>query len=303
MISGGGWRPKGRFWGWLDSRSCLPSRTSRQSRDQYDLTQSKVGLVAGCIGSPCGENPSRQEGSTLNTIFTPETILRWHRELVAQNWDHSDKREPVIGRPAVSQEIADLVLKFARENPSWGYDWIQGALANIGHDISDQTIGNILKQHGIEPAPERSKSTNWGTFLKAHWKTLAAIDFTTTEVWTLTGLVTMYILVVMDLKSRRVHVAGTTAKPDGAWVRNMARNLTDDQDGFLKDHTHILVDRGSWSVRCSVFRRIVGDVDFLTFISLPATRHLLLSTQYSSLSTFASTRLWNAGSCRSHLKL
>ncbi|HLQ46919.1 MAG TPA: helix-turn-helix domain-containing protein, partial [Planctomycetaceae bacterium] len=81
-------------------------------------------------------------------IITPETILRWHRQLVARKWDYSDRRNSSPGRPAVEQEIVDLVLKFARENPTWGYDRIQGALANVGHEVSDQTVGNILKANG-----------------------------------------------------------------------------------------------------------------------------------------------------------
>ncbi len=92
----------------------------------------------------------------LTTIVTPDTILRWHRTLVAQKWDYSNDRKSV-GRPPVEKEIVDLVLRFARENPSWGYDRIQGALANLGHMISEQTVGNILKEHGIEPAPERKR--------------------------------------------------------------------------------------------------------------------------------------------------
>jgi len=179
----------------------------------------------------------------LSDIFTPETILRWHRQLVARKWDTSDKRQPAAGRPVVSQEIIDLVLRFARENPTWGYDRIQGALANLGHRLSDQTVGNILKENGIEPAPERKRQTTWGTFLKAHAETLAAIDFTTTEVWTLQGLVTTFILVVMNLKTRRVQIAGVTAHPDSAWVQQVGRNLTDAEDGFLLNHSHILIDR------------------------------------------------------------
>ena len=179
----------------------------------------------------------------LTDIFTPETILRWHRQLVARKWDHSDKRKPAVGRTAVDQEIVDLVLKFARENPTWGYDRIQGALANVGHTVSDQTVGNILKANGIEPAPERKRQTTWETFLKAHWDSVAAIDFTTTEVWTLRGLVTTFILVVMNLKTRRIEIAGVTAHPGSAWVRQMGRNLTDAQDGFLLNHSHILIDR------------------------------------------------------------
>ena len=159
----------------------------------------------------------------LTTIVTPDAILRWHRELVAKKWDHSDKRK-TVGRPRIRQVIVDLILRFAKENPTWGYDHIQGALANVGHSVSDQTVGNILKANGIEPAPERKQQITWGTFLRAHWDTLAAIDFTTTKIWTLGGLVTMYILVVMDIKSPRIQIAGLTARPDGAWFRQMAQS-------------------------------------------------------------------------------
>ncbi len=96
---------------------------------------------------------------------------------------------------------------------------------------------------GIEPAPDRKRSTSWGTFLKAHWDSLAAIDFTTTEVWTQHGLVTFFVLVVMQLKTRRVEIAGITTSPDSTWIRQMARNLTDSQEGFLRNSTHILMDR------------------------------------------------------------
>ena len=125
----------------------------------------------------------------LTTIVTPDTILRWLRELVAKKWDHSQQRK-AVGRPRIRQVIVDLILRFAQENPTWGYDRIQGALANVGYPISDRTVGNILKAHGIEPAPDRQRQTTWATFLKAHWDVLAAIDFTTIEVWTKSGLIT-----------------------------------------------------------------------------------------------------------------
>jgi len=178
----------------------------------------------------------------IATIVTPDTILRWHRALVAQKWDYSQRRKSV-GRPRVRQEIVDLVLKLARENPAWGYNRIQGALANLGHDISDQTVGNILKAHGIEPAPDRKRQTTWATFLKSHWDVLASIDFTTIEVWTKGGLVTYYLLFVMEIATRRVHFAGCTPNPDGLWMKQVARNLTDIEDGFLVCKRYLIMDR------------------------------------------------------------
>ncbi len=180
----------------------------------------------------------------LAGIVTPETILRWHRELIARKWDYSDKRKSV-GRPRIRPQIVDLSLRFARENPNWGYDRIQGALANVGFRISDTTVGNILKAHGIEPAPDRQRCTAWSTFLKAHWNSLSAADFTTVEVWTRSGLVTFYIFVVMHLKTRRIEIAGATPHPNADWVQQIGRNLTDCFDGFLRASTHLIIDRDS----------------------------------------------------------
>ena len=99
----------------------------------------------------------------------------------------------------MTADVEALVVRMARENADWGYDRIVGALSNLGHQVSDQTVGNILKGHGIEPAPSRKRMTTWATFLKAHWDQLAAIDFTTVEVWTESGLVTYYLLFAMRL--------------------------------------------------------------------------------------------------------
>ncbi len=148
------------------------------------------------------------------SIVTPDTILAWHRKLVAQKWDYSKRRGP--GRPPVKVEIAKLTVRMARENPSWGYTTIRGALFNLGHVVARETIRNILKEHGIEPAPERSKRTPWSTFLKAHWDSIAAADLFTVEVWSCVGLTRYYVLFVIKLSSRRVHVAGVTEYPYGA---------------------------------------------------------------------------------------
>ena len=179
----------------------------------------------------------------IGTLFTPDTILRWHRQLVAHKWDHSAKRGNV-GRPATPQEVVDLILQVAKENPTWGYDRIADGLANIGHKVSDQTVGNILKANGIEPAPRRKRTTTWSTFLKAHWKQLAAIDFTTVEVWTLGGLVTYYLLFAMRLATRQVCFLGCAPHPVGSWMANKARHLVDDFEGFLRAPLHyVLLDR------------------------------------------------------------
>ena len=190
-----------------------------------------------------GKILGRKALGEIASLFTPDTILRWHRHLVAQKWDHSAKRAGV-GRPATPQEVVDLIRRFAQENPTWGYDRIADALANVGHRVSDQTVGNVLKGHGIEPAPERKRTTTWSTFLKAHWDQLAAIDFTTVEVWTKGGLVTYYLLFAMRLATRQVCFLGCTPNPVGSWMAQMARNLTDAFDGFLRAPVrYVLLDR------------------------------------------------------------
>jgi transposase len=111
----------------------------------------------------------------LDTLVSPETLMRWHRRLVAQKWDFSKRRGP--GRPGIMREISRLIVRMAQENPGWGYTRIQGALGNLSHKVARGTVSNVLKRNGIEPAPERSKRTTWSTFLKAHWRILAASDF------------------------------------------------------------------------------------------------------------------------------
>jgi putative transposase len=202
----------------------------------------------------------------LGGLFTPDTILRWHRELIARKWDYSDRMQKQPGRPPVSDDIRQLVLRIARENPTWGYDRIQGALANLGHQICDQTVGNILKADGIEPAPERKRQSSWKTFLKSHWEVLGAIDFTTVEVWTKTGLVTYYLLFVMKVATRRVHFAGCTTNPTAAWMQQIARNLTDCGDGFVQGLRYLLMDRDS--IFCAAFRATLQGVGVLT-VRLP----------------------------------
>jgi hypothetical protein len=173
---------------------------------------------------------------------------------VAQKWDYSDRRKNV-NRPRIRQVIVDLILRFASENPPWGNDRIQGALANVGSTISDTTVGNVLKQHGIEPAPDRKRQTTWKTFIQSHWDVLAAIDFTTIEVWTQGGLVTCYLLFVMEVATRRVHFAGCTPNPDATWMKQIGKNLTDCVDGYLNGKRYLLIDRDSKF--CPAFKTIL----------------------------------------------
>ena len=175
------------------------------------------------------------------SIVTPDTILRWHRNLIAKNYDGSAKRGP--GRPHVKDEIPKLTVRMAQENPGWGYTTIRGALYNLGHTVSRETVRNILKDHGIVPAPERRKRIPWSTFLKSHWDSIAAADFFTVEIWSCVGLTRYYVLFFIKLSSRRVHLAGVTEYPYAEWMNQVGRNVTDCFDGFLLDVRYLILDR------------------------------------------------------------
>src|SRR5262245_51394085 len=175
------------------------------------------------------------------TIVTPETLLAWHRKLIAKKYDGSAFRTP--GRPPTSSEISNLVVRMAEENRSWGYRRIQGALTNLGHSLARTTIANILKCHGIEPAPERNRKTTWQDFLRRHWAQIIATDFFTIEVWTCTGLRRFTVLFFIDLSTRCVEIGGIANSANGLWMGQIARNLTDAVDGFFTGKRYLIHDR------------------------------------------------------------
>ena len=190
-----------------------------------------------------GQRLGRAVLREMATLVTPDTILRWHRELIARKWTYARRRP---GRPGVLAEIRRLVLRMATENPSWGYTRIQGALKNVGHRVARSTIASILKADGIPPSRERPSS--WRTFLRAHWSALVAGDFFTTEVWTARGLVTYYTLFVLELPSRPVHVAGSTPYPDEPFAVQAVRDLANTIDGILAEGCVLICDRDrKWS--------------------------------------------------------
>ena len=191
----------------------------------------------------------------LGTIVTPDTLLRWHRQLVARKFDFSHRRKP--GRPRTMRIITELIVRMALENPRWGYTRIQGALANLGHEVGRGTIANVLKREGIEPTPERGGRTPWSVFLKAHWRSIVAADFFTAEVWSLHGLVTYYVLFIIELAKRIVHIAGITAHPDEGWMMQVARNSTDQFGGCLTGKSHLILDRDTkYSAQ---FRQLISE--------------------------------------------
>src|SRR6266705_4525982 len=177
------------------------------------------------------------------TLVTPDTLMRWYKQLIAQKFDGSTHRRP-CGRPRIAEEVEQLVVRMAEENPSWGYRRIQGARANLGHTIDKLTVRNILRRHHLEPAPQRRQGgMSWAQFLKLHWEVLAATDFFTVEVATWHGLVTYEQLLVMELATRRVEVAGITPPPTAAFMQQCARQLTDPFDGFLLGKRYLIHDR------------------------------------------------------------
>lgn len=129
--------------------------------------------------------------------------------------------------------MQELILIMAAQNRTWGYTRIQGALQNLGHEVARTTIAKVLKQAGLDPAPERQKQTTWKEFLRSHFAVLATADFFSVEVWTAAGLVHYYVLCVTRLATREVQIAGILPEPHGQWMRQVARNLTDGLDGFL----------------------------------------------------------------------
>ncbi len=191
-----------------------------------------------------GHRLGRRGLRQVASIVTPDTILRWHRQLIARKWTYTRDRS---SRQGVLAEIRRLVVRMAEENPTWGYTRIGGALKNLGHRVGRSTIARILKAQGIPPVPERP--TSWQTFLRAHWGAIAGADFFTTEVWTWRGLVTFYTVLVIDLASRRVQIVGSTPHPDERFMRQVGRTLAAADKGVLVGQSDWARLESAWYVR------------------------------------------------------
>jgi len=189
-----------------------------------------------------GHRLGRKVLAEVANVARPDTILAWYRKLVARKFDGSKARRR-LGRPRIKAELEKLIVRMAKENRDWGYDRIAGALANLGYEVCDQTVGNVLRRHALPPAPERKRTITWAAFIRTHLALLAGTDFFTAEVLTLRGLVTYYVLLFIHLESRRVAVAGITIHPDEPWMRQMARNVTMEGCGALRDCRYLLHDR------------------------------------------------------------
>src|SRR5215467_14266205 len=211
-----------------------------------DAERAKLGEIVRRLG--------RKALGDVATAALPDTIF-----------DGSKHRSP--GRPRVERAIEELIVRMAEENRSWGYNRIVGALANLGFEVSDQTVGNVLRRHAMPPAPERKRTTTWPAFIRIHLALLAGTDFFTAEVLTLRGLATYYVLFFIHLESRRVDIAGITVQPDEPWMKPIAGNVTMAGCGILRDCRYLLHDRDTKYTRS--FRAIIasGQVEPL---ALPA---------------------------------
>jgi putative transposase len=221
-----------------------------------------------------GHVPCRRHLAGIAGIVTPDTILRWYRRLVATKYDGSKTRR--LGRPTTKLDIATLIVRMANENPTWGYTRIRGGLEHLDRDVARSTIKAILKNHGIEPAPERRTKMPWKTFLAAHWDALAAAAFFTVDVLTMAGLVRYVVLFVMKLKTRTVEIVGIRHQPNGIWMTQIARNLTDADDGFLRGMQYLILDRDP--LYTAAFRDLLRE---------SAVKPLLLPARSPNLNAFA----------------
>jgi putative transposase len=210
-------------------REQLGTRRLRFTDDQRRRLAAKAKLVG------------RRLLNDIADLVKPDTLLAWHRKLIAEKYDGSANRAP--GRPRTAAEIEKLVVQMAEENRDWGYRRILGAMSNLGHNLARSTIANILKKHGLEPAPDRIRKTTWKEFLRQHWELIVAADFFTVEVWTRRGLQRYIVLFFMELSTRRIEVAGIASAANGLWMSQIARNISDTVDGLVRGKCYLIHDR------------------------------------------------------------
>ena len=233
---------------------CLAGWINREQQDTIDYLQEEIKVLKEILGKkPRFTDRQRRRLAVkakkirfsslkeIANLATPHTLRVWFRKLAGSKYDSANRRSS--GRPSTKEKIAELTVLMAKENETWGYTRIRDAINNLGHEISRDTVANILKDHGIEPAPEREKRTTWASFLKQHWNVLAATDFFTVEAFTPHGIIRYQILFVIRLATREVHVAGIYESGKGPWMEQIARNLTDACDGFLNDYRLLIHDR------------------------------------------------------------
>jgi len=174
----------------------------------------------------------------LDTLVRPDTLLAWYRKLVAKKCASKPRRQ---GRPRTEEAIEQLVVEMATSNPTWGYTRILGGLKTLGIKVARSTIARILARNGIDPVPHRGM--RWADFIKAHLGHIFAADFFTVEVLTAFGLVRYHVLFFIDIATRRVHLGRIVHEPGALWMKQRVLDLNDPDDGFLRQATHLIVDR------------------------------------------------------------
>jgi putative transposase len=211
-----------------EQRAALTGEPSFTARQRRRLAE------AGKLLTP----DERRQGCQL---VKPARILAWFRQIAARKYDSSKARR---GRPGKPKDVRKLVVEMAMANLHWGYTKIRDVLrTGLAIEIGRTTVADMLAAAGIEPAPEREKRRTWKQFMKAHWESLSACDFFSVEVVGLGGTVRYLVFFVIALKTRAVEIAGIGVNPDGEWMRQMARNLTDRVDGFVREAKYLIHDR------------------------------------------------------------
>ena len=175
-------------------------------------------------------------------LFTPDTVLGWFRKLIAEKYDGSENRK-TVGRPRITEEIVNLVIQFKKENPRWGYQKITDQIVYLGYKISKSTVKNILIENGYDPEPDLTVKSTWHEFIKSHWEVLTACDFFTVELLVGRKLIRCTIFFVIELSTRKVFFAPIKLQPDGYYMKQIARILTDYENGFLNSKKYLIHDR------------------------------------------------------------
>ena len=185
---------------------------------------------------------SRKMLEQCTVLFTPDTIIGWYNKLIAQKYDGTYNRGKV-GRPQITLEIVNLIIKFKKENPRWGYKKIRDQIVYLGYKISKSSVKNILIENGYDPEPDLTVRSTWHEFIKSHWNVLSACDFFTIELLVGRKLIRCTVFFVMELATRKVFFAPIKLQPDGDYMKQTARILTDCEDGFLKGKKYLIHDR------------------------------------------------------------
>ncbi len=210
---------------------------------------------------------SRKMLEQCTEMFTPDTIMRWYRQLVAKKYDGSQNRSSP-GRPQITEEIVNLVIRFKKENPRWGYQKITDQIVYLGFKISKSTVKNILIENGYDPEPDLTIRSTWHEFVKSHWDVLAACDFFTIELLVERKLIRCTVFFVMELCTRRVFFAPVKPQPDGNYMVQVARTLTDCEDGFLKGKEYLIHDRDPLYTK--EFRTMLSQMTEVSLVGRPA---------------------------------